>query len=151
MQVAAGIDGHLAQPWVDQPDVWYAFGLVLFQLLHHFSHLVVFREDFDDQEGGVQQVFGLGSSQQNAHIRQAVSGGSRLRAELRQGKDLRIFAAQSNNEVALDQRMQPIAYVALLKNTIHVFHVWVVRRVQVLFQRHQRPDAHAPRISEGSV
>ncbi|MBI4903161.1 MAG: hypothetical protein HY820_05960 [Acidobacteria bacterium] len=43
--------------------------------------------------------------------------------------------------------MDPITHVALHKNAIYVFHVWIVRRAQVLLDGDDRLDTHTNTIA----
>src|SRR5881628_2732542 len=52
VQDAVRIDRHFAKPRIDQPDIRYALAVVLFELLHHSGHAIVFRQDLDSQERG---------------------------------------------------------------------------------------------------
>src|SRR5262245_43609129 len=147
VQGAARIDGHLAKPRIEQPDIRYALPVVLFELLHHSGHPVAFREDLNGKERGLEQVLRFGERQQHTNIRKTIAGGSRLGPEFRNYENLRKLASQGENQVALNQAMRQSSHVALHENAIHIFHVGIVRGVQILFDRDQRLDAHAYTIA----
>jgi hypothetical protein len=71
----------------------------------------------------------VGAGEEHAHIGKPEAGLRGLRPELRHGVDVRILHTQCDNQIPLDESVQPVAYVALHQNAIHVFDIGMVGSV----------------------
>ena len=101
-------------------------------------------------QAAFEQVPPLGRRLQDADIRRTVPRSLGPGAQFRHREQMRIFAAQRDDEVPLNQTVQPISHVALDERAVNVRHVRIVGGRQILGQRNRFRRAW-PQNSMGPV